>query len=168
MITPERFRMVEILSADDIREHPVWADFHDGADRTRVLDWGVEPEALDRELHRYDYCGRSPLYPVLEPEDAAAARGLVNPSVAVRFELPGGAELSGYRVGDSSFVVFAGGDEFCLNPALPSRWRAAAEGLASALGLAVPDLFPIGFVECAGLGSALRRHGRIETLPDGG
>ena len=32
MIASDSFRMVEVLSRGDLEAHPVWADFHDGAD----------------------------------------------------------------------------------------------------------------------------------------
>ena len=164
MITKTGFRMVEVLSRADIDDHPMWADFIDGTDRARVLGWGVAADDLDRELRKYDYCGRNPLYPVLDVADADSSGTLVNSSVALRFELENGRQLSGYRVGTASFVLFVEEREFCLNPSLPGRCRAEAARLAETLGLQPGSLLPLRFVECIAAADGQPKHGTIEAV----
>jgi hypothetical protein len=132
VIDPAAFRMVELLTREDLEAHPVWADFHEDRDRDRVLAWGVAPERLEAELRRYDYCGRAPLYPVLV---LAEASELASPTIAVRVTLADGRTLQGYRVGDAALGVYVGDDEVCLNPSLPGRARAERDRLAALLGL---------------------------------
>ena len=163
MITKAQFRMVEILQRSDIEEHPVWADFHGGADRRRVLGWGIDEGTLDGELHKYDYCGRSPLYPVLDADTTAFPEDLVNPSIGLRLELDDDLHLDGYRVGVNAFVVFAGDDEFCFNTSLPARWEAEAERLAAVLHWSADDLFPLAFEERARFGAPSAARGTIEA-----
>ena len=88
-------------------------------------------ECLDTEIERYDYCGRAPLYPVL---DLASATEVASPSVGLRVSLPDGEILAGYRLGENAFGVYVGDEEYCLNPSLPSRARAELDRLAAALG----------------------------------
>jgi hypothetical protein len=142
MMDPLDFRMVELLTRADLAAHPVWADFHEERDRTRLLEWGVTNERLDEEIARYDYCGRSPLYPVLALKGAGE---LANPSVALCFTTKAGLELPGYRLGKQAFGVFVGDSEFCLNPSLPSRALRELEKLAAALTVAVTDVDPISY-----------------------
>lgn len=132
MIDAASFRMIELLTRDDLEAHPVWADFHDERDRARILSWGVTPERLDAEIERYDYCGRAPLYPVV---DLAAVRDVASPSIALRVLLPDGSVLPGYRLGANAFGIYVGDEEYCLNPSLPSRAREVVERLAAILGM---------------------------------
>jgi hypothetical protein len=158
MIIPAEFRMVELLTRTDLAAHPVWADFHEERDRTRILSWGVTGERLDAEIERYDYCGRSPLYPVLELEGADE---LANPSIALVVTTRSGLELQGYRLGTHAFGVFVGDTEFCLNPSLPGRARGELEKLSAELGSPLSDVDPLRYtvspaweekLEAAGLG----------------
>ena len=146
MIDAAGFRMIELLSQRDLEAHPIWADFHDERDRARILSWGVAEARLESEIERYDYCGRAPLFPVL---DLAAVGEVASPSVALRFELPDGRSLPGYCVGDAAFGVYSGGDEFCLNPSLPARARAELERLAAALGVEGSPPGPIRYAPTA-------------------
>ena len=132
MISAAGFRMIELLSPADLEAHPVWADFHEERDRARILSWGVDPERLAAEIERYDYCGRAPLYPVL---DLTAASDVASPSLALRVTLPDGRVLPGYRVAEVAYGVYVGDEEFCLNPSLPARARRELDRLAAALGL---------------------------------
>ena len=159
MIGPAEFRMIELLTLEDLEAHPVWADFHEGADRTRILSWGVAPHRLNAEIERYHYCGRAPLYPVL---DLAAALEVASPSVGLRITFPGGQSLPGYRVGDAAFCVYLGDDEYCLNPSLPARARAELERLAAALGCEPGTLACLHYESVAELGAAGRLNGVVE------
>lgn len=142
MIEPAEFRMVELLTRVDLAAHAVWADFHEERDRTRILSWGVTSERLDAEIERYDYCGRSPLYPVLELDSADA---LANPSIALVFKTNSGLELPGYRLGTHAFGVFVGDSEFCLNPSLPARARRELEKLSAKLDSPLRDVDPLQY-----------------------
>ena len=148
MIGAADFRMVEVIAEADLRAHPLWADFRESTDRERILGWGVAPERLAAEIVRYDYCGRPPLFPVLELADAAR---LANPTVALRIEPREGEARVGYRVGRDAIGVFAGGVEACLNPQLPRLARRELERLAAALGTTVERLLPL-------------RHARADDL----
>ena len=97
VIDAKRFRMIELVTLEDLLEHPVWADFQGDRDRTRILSWGVSEACLEDAIERYDYCGRSPLYPVLELENT---EDFSNPTIALRIALPGGGFATGYRMGD--------------------------------------------------------------------
>jgi len=132
MIEAAGFRMIELLTRADLEAHPVWADFHDERDRARILSWGVTPERLDAEIERYDYCGRAPLYPVV---DLSSAAEVASPTVALRVFLPDGSVLPGYRLGENAFGIFVGDEEYCLNPSLPGRSRGVLARLAEVLGL---------------------------------
>jgi len=160
MIDAAQFRMIELLSQADLEAHPVWADFHDERDRARVLSWGVTSAQLDREIERYDYCGRAPLYPVL---DLSIAFEVASPSIALSFTLPGGTALPGYCVGETSFGVYHGEAEFCLNPSLPARARAELERLATALGREPSQLVPLAYVPAAEIGNPERATGELRV-----
>jgi hypothetical protein len=151
--------MIELLTREDLEAHPVWADFHEEPDRARILSWGVAAERLDAEIEHYDYCGRAPLYPVL---DLAAALDVACPSIGLRIQLPDGTSLPGYRVGDASFGVYLGDDEFCLNPSLPGRARSELERLAAALGLDSAAVARLTYESVAELGASGRLTGVIE------
>jgi hypothetical protein len=159
VIEPAEFRMIELLTRADLAAHPVWADFHDAADRARILSWGVAPRRLEAEIERYDYCGRAPLYPVL---DLAAALEVASPSVGLRIRLPDGESLPGYRVGDSAYGIYLGDDEFCLNPSLPGRAHAELERLAAALGCVPAALERLEYESVAELGASGRLRGTLE------
>jgi len=133
VIDAKAFRMVEVLSEADLAAHPVWADFRESKDRDRVLAWQVAIARLDEEITRYDYCGRCPIFPVLEAESLA---GLSNPIVALKVETAAGHSLRGYRIGAAGYGIFSGAREFCINESLPARARAELEKLATQLELA--------------------------------
>ncbi|MEE3332131.1 MAG: hypothetical protein VX246_14795 [Myxococcota bacterium] len=158
MIRATEFRMVELMTSADFAEHSVWADFHEERDRTRILSWGVTGDRLDAEIERYDYCGRSPLYPVL---DVASTDELANPSVALVFTTRSALELPGYRLGQLAFGVYAGDREFCLNPSLPGRARVELAKLAKEIDKPLSDVETLcyavppeweGRLEAAGIG----------------
>ena len=157
MIDARDFRMVELLTHADLEAHPLWADFHEERDRTRILGWGVAVERLDREIERYDYCGRSPLYPVI---DLAAADDVASPSVALEFVLPDGRTLPGYVVAQQAFGLFVGDEEYCINPSLPSRATQELARLAEALSLDAADLAALAYASPFELGA----RGRIEGV----
>ena len=159
MIEPADFRMIELLTHEDLEAHPVWADFYDERDRARVLSWGVPRARLEAEIAHYDYCGRAPLYPVL---DLAVALEVASPSIGLRITFPNGTSLPGYRVGDSAFGVYLGGEEYCLNPSLPGRARRELERLAAALGLDASGLTRLRYESVAELGAAGRIEGVLE------
>jgi len=150
VIDARSFRMVELLGEADLAAHPLWADFRAEIDRALILAWGVERARLDREIERLDYCGRAPLFPVLEPGAAAA---LSNPTVALRIAARDGTRWLGYRVGRDALGVFAGGREHCINPRVPALARRELEKLAAATraGMRAADLLPL-------------RHERVEAL----
>jgi len=131
MIDAAGFRMVELITREDLVDHPVWADFGGDEDRDRILTWGVSAGALDDAIAHYDYCGRPPLYPVLDPTSAAQIAHL---TLALRVTLPGGAVELGYQVGGLVLGVYRDGEEYCLNPTLPKRLRAERDRLAAAVG----------------------------------
>jgi len=158
VIRPSEFRMIELLTREDLEAHPVWADFHEAADRARVLSWGVESSRLDAELERYHYCGRAPLYPVL---DLSVAFEVASPSVGMRITVPGVEPLLGYRVGDAALCVYLGDDEYCLNPSLPARARAELERLAGALGCEPGALVRLHYESVAELGATGRLTGVV-------
>lgn len=159
MIDAGSFRMVELLTRTDLEAHPVWADFHQERDRTRILSWGVSAESLAAEVERYDYCGRAPLYPVL---DLAAVDELASPSIGLRISLRDGRTLLGYRLGEHAFGIYVGGDEYCLNPSLPSRARSELARLAAALDCDVALLSSLRYEPLAEECSEVAPPGAIE------
>lgn len=161
VIDAKRFRMIELVTLEDLLEHPVWADFQGDRDRTRILSWGVSEACLEDAIERYDYCGRSPLYPVLELENT---EDFSNPTIALRIALPGGGFATGYRMGDLAVGVFLGDEEYCLNPKLPSRSRAEFDRLARALGCEPAELGPLRYESVAELGTKGRVQGVFERV----
>ncbi len=159
MIGPAGFRMIELLTRVDLEAHPVWADFNDERDRARILSWGVTTERLDAEIERYDYCGRAPLYPVL---DLASTAEVASPSVGLRVSVPDGSILAGYRLGENSFGVYVGDEEYCLNLSLPSRARAELERLAATLGRETAALASLRYESVSELGNRGRIEGVLE------
>ena len=159
MIDAAGFRMVEWLTRADLTDHPVWADFHRDVDRSRILSWGVSSESLDAEIERYDYCGRPPLYPVLELESTADVSHL---TVALQVQLPGGVLALGYRIGDRVLGIYAGEEEYCLNSELPSRSRAELVRLSDALGCEAAELATLRYESVAELGPGGQSHGVFE------
>jgi len=161
VITAAEFRMAEMVGRPELMDHPVWADFQGDRDRERILSWGVAEARLDAELAHYDYCGRSPLYPVI---DLACTSDLPSPTVALRVVLPGGATAGGYRIGDRVLGVYLGDDEYCLNPNLPARARAEVERLARALGCAPDALEALRYESSMALGPQGKIHGVFGLL----
>jgi len=159
VIDAARFRMIELMSLEDLLDHPVWADFQSDRDRARILSWGVSEAHLEDAIARYDYCGRAPLYPVL---DLGSTAEFPNPTIALRVALPDGAFATGYRIGDLAFGVYLGNEEYCLNPQLPSRSRAEFERLARALGCESAELGPLRYESVADLGAQGRVQGVYE------
>lgn len=138
---PAEFRMIETLSREALAQHPLWAPFRP-PDRARILRWGVDPERLDAELSRYDYCGLDPLFPVPDDEPLDDPKDVF---VAVTAVLACGRALPGYLLEPQAFGVFVGEREFTFNRGLPDFSRRAAERLAQALDTAPDAVFPLRY-----------------------
>ena len=161
MIDAAGFRMVELVKRSDLVDHPVWADFQGDVDRTRILSWDVSVDSLDAQLARYDYCGRPPLYPVL---DLMCTAEVAHPTVALHVHLPGGASVLGYLIGDFVLGVYAGEEEYCLNSKLPSRSHVELVRLADALGCEVERLATLHYESVTEVGPGGRWRGVFELI----
>ena len=142
MITPDSFEMTESISRTALEKHPVWAHFESPQDRLTILDWGVAPAIVDREISHFEGCGPTPLYPVLELDPLPAQPHLV---VGVTFESSLEIRCAGYLIEPHAFGIFVGDDEFCLNRNLVQRSEQTALRLAAALGTRVDLLFPLRY-----------------------
>jgi hypothetical protein len=142
VIEAAKFELVEMLTRETLRQHPVWSHFEEPRDRERVLAWGVAPERLDEQLGRFDFCGLEPLYPVLELDPLPKDRDLI---VSVRFSAPCGIELEGYLLDPHAFGVFAGEREHSFNRSLPRFAERGARQLAQELGRELEELFPLEY-----------------------
>ena len=159
VIEAAEFRMTELVTRRDLASHPVWADFHGDPDRERILSWGVTPSQLESELDRYGYCGRSPLYPVI---DLNCARDLPSVTVELEVALPSGVTAAGYWIRGGVLGVYLNGDEYCFNASLPARMRAEAWRLGRAIGCTGEDLAVIRYESSVALGPEGRIHGAFE------
>ena len=157
MINAAGFRMVELITREDLVDHPVWADFGGDDDRARILAWGVSADVLDAAIAHYDYCGRPPLYPVLDPTSTAQ---IAHVTLALRVTLPGGGAELGYQVGGLVLGVYRDGEEYCFNPTLPKRLRAERDRLAAAVGCEAGDLAALPYESVA----ELTREGRLSGV----
>jgi len=161
MITPDRFEMIETISADALAKHPVWAHYESAGDREVLLGWGVAPAVADREIDRYAFCGPAPLFPVLALHPIPPLRHLL---IGVTFELPAGRRCSGYLLTPHGYGLFVGGREFCLNRTLAGHSARVAAELATAVDSSVEELFPLRYespLQASG-GEAIR--GAIERF----
>ena len=145
MITPDSFEMIENISREALEKHPVWAHFESTEDREIILGWGVTPESVDGEISRYEFCGPSALYPVLELDPLPSLRHLV---IGVTFETRQGTRCAGYLFEPHAFGIFVGDEEFCLNRNLAQLSERIAARLASALDTRADRLFPLQYT-CA-------------------
>lgn len=142
MITPDSFEMIETVSREALEKHPVWAHFESPEDREIILSWGVTPERLDGEIRRYEFCGPSALYPVLELDPLPSQRHLI---VGVTFESSDEIRCAGYLFEPHAFGIFVGDEEFCLNRNLAQLSEQNAARLASALDTRLDRLFPLQY-----------------------
>jgi len=157
VITAATFEMIETVSREALERHPVWTPYDPATDRHRVIDAGVDAEALDREFGRYEFCGLQPLYPVLQLDPLPALPHMI---VAARFEDPRGESLSGYVLDPHSFGIFVAGRDFCFNRTLPALAARIASALASTLDSEPDRIFPMRYR------SELRRHDGREIAGD--
>ena len=138
---PESFELIETVDRDALARHPVWKTYR-ASDRPWILAWGVDPSRLDAQLERLAYCGPAPLFPVLEY--APLAEKCDDLVVAAELRLAAGSLLPGYLLEPLAFGVFAD-HEYTFNRSLPDHARQMAERLASELGIAREQVFPMTY-----------------------
>lgn len=142
MIGPSDFALREVVDAEAIALHPVWAPYGDAGDRELILSWGVEADRLDRELVRYDDCGPSMHFPVLALQPLPRKAGVI---VAARFVGADGRSLEGWVMPPHAFGLFADGHDISFNRTLPGMAAAQLRRLGDLLGSTAEPLFPIRY-----------------------
>jgi len=161
MIDPDSFEMIERVSRQALERHPAWAPFESADDRERILDWGVDAKHLDDEIARFEFCGPSALYPVLQLDPLPPLRHLI---IAVDYESDAGVRCSGYWFEPNAHGLFVGDREFCLNRSLAELSGRVATRFAAALDTTVAELFPLRYRSSFATSGDAQTRGSLERF----